>query len=475
MAIAERLQTSADVPDIWDNEILFDNTPSRSYGRAITASFANVDEKELQALVLASEDGPIQKMFATYPLLTPELERDLFVSLAEGHTLEQATDAVFWDKVPENDVTKFRNVVADSHSISDLILYCNVRLVVKPAARFISTMPFTDLAQEGFMGIARAIEKFDINRGCKFSTYAMWWIRQAIRRAVQDKARVIRVPIQIQDDLGRVSGAANRFNSLNGRSPTSTELSQALLESYPDMSQTKADTLAVSYLNGTLRVAQCLSLDKPVRHGEEEGIYTRLLKDVIPDNEGERILETLEPGLDFASILCLIRKRLPRSKFSDREMTLFEIRFSDKKTTTLEKAGGVIGVTRQRARQIETDMLRALRHQTQLAGVLKGWVDPTNEGDDGLFEFNQYRNPNTLDWKTRLVDEARYQSFWKELSSAEQIMLTELAKSNFDYHKFTKAYPKAKDLEEEQFKLFARAAFRHLVEAKIDWIKAGEN
>jgi len=296
---------------------------------------------DLSAIDIDDSISLYLKEIGQVPLLTAEEEVRLAKQMERGRRLRR--------RLARGEVTDNREqlekVVEEGKAAQEHLVKANSRLVVSVAKKYIGRgVPFLDLIQEGNIGLIRAVNKFDYRRGYKFSTYATWWIRQAVTRAIADQGRTIRVPVHMYEQINKLTRASRKLVQELGREPTIEEIAEEL-----DVPLRKVERI--------MRVAQRpLSLETPV--GEEEDSY---LGDFIED------VETVAP-VDAAS-RSLLREELDETlaSLTPREVRILQLRFGlvDGYSYTLEEVGRKFGVTRERIRQIEAHALGRLRHPSR--------------------------------------------------------------------------------------------------------------
>ena len=301
-------------------------------------------------------DDPVRmylKEIGKVDLLTPEEEVTLAERMQKGSAAAERI-AAEGDAIPPEERAQLDKDIKAGDRAKKRLAEANLRLVVSIAKRYVGRgMLFLDLIQEGNLGLIKAVEKFDSTKGFKFSTYATWWIRQAITRAIADQARTIRIPVHMVETINRMRQATNQLVYQNGHEPTPEELAKAM-----DMS--------VERVREIQRMAQePASLESPV--GEEEDSS---LGDFVADENAEA------PGkaADRAMVAQQINQAL--KSLTPREEKVIRLRFGldDGRPRTLEEVGRDFGVTRERVRQIEAKAIRKL-HSRKCLALLNGLIE----------------------------------------------------------------------------------------------------
>ena len=320
---------------------------------------ADVEEEELvdpNTLVNSfSIDDPVRmylKEIGKVPLLSPDEEIDLAQAMSDGAEARRQLDDIQRRRDAGEEITETPEQIAaikstyrKGETAKQKLAEANLRLVVSIAKRYVGRgMLFLDLIQEGNLGLIKAVEKFDYTKGYKFSTYATWWIRQAITRAIADQARTIRIPVHMVETINKVIRVSRQLLQELGHDPSPNEIAAEM-------------NMPVDKVREILKIAQePVSLETPI--GEEEDSH---LGDFIPDEGASEPSE--------AASFTLLKEQLMDvlSTLTPREEKVLKLRFGieDGRTRTLEEVGKEFNVTRERIRQIEAKALRKLRHPSR--------------------------------------------------------------------------------------------------------------
>ena len=315
---------------------------------------AGIEEEELvdpNTLVDSFNiDDPVRmylKEIGKVPLLTADEEVDLATAMTAGHNAQDRLEAAkeAGEEIPAEEMARLQEDIKAGEAAKKALAEANLRLVVSIAKRYVGRgMLFLDLIQEGNLGLIKAVEKFDYTKGYKFSTYATWWIRQAITRAIADQARTIRIPVHMVETINKVIRVSRQLLQELGHDPSPEEISEEM-------------GMPVDKVREILKIAQePVSLETPI--GEEEDSH---LGDFIPDEGASEPSE--------AASFTLLKEQLVEvlSTLTPREEKVLKLRFGieDGRTRTLEEVGKEFNVTRERIRQIEAKALRKLRHPSR--------------------------------------------------------------------------------------------------------------
>jgi RNA polymerase primary sigma factor len=324
------------------------------------------DEEESQALRRARKDAELTasadsvreylKQIGRVALLTAEEEVELATRIEAGlyaaERVRRALEAT--GKLSQQLRRDLWWIVRDGERAKNHLLEANLRLVVSLAKRYTGRgMPFLDLIQEGNLGLIRAVEKFDYTKGFKFSTYAIWWIRQAITRSMADQARTIRIPVHMTEVINKLGRIQRDLRQDMGREPTPEELAR-------QMDITPEKVLEIQYY-----AREPISLDQTI--GDEGDSR---LGDFIEDSEAVVALDAVS--------FTLLQDQLQHvlATLSEREAGIIRLRFglTDGQPRTLNQIGEVYGITRERIRQIETKTMTKLRHPSR-SQTLRDYLD----------------------------------------------------------------------------------------------------
>ncbi len=323
---AEKVAEEAEAPDL---SVLHDNLIE--------------DAGYQQALETDDVVGLYLKEAGRVPLLTADEEVALAKRMEAGQFAAEQLEEL-GDSLPTEDRLALEAIIADGEAAQEYLVRANSRLVISVAKKYIGRgVHFLDLIQEGNIGLIRAARKFEYQRGHKFSTYATWWIRQAVSRAVADQGRTIRVPVHMGDQINRLRRISTQLTQELGREPTNEELAEAM-ETTPDK------------ISNLIEISRRpISLETPIEEDADSEFG-----DFIEDKNSPQPAEVVTQNL--------LREHLQQalSRLPEREAHILELRYGllDGETHTLEEVGRQIGVTRERVRQLEAQALNRLRHSS---------------------------------------------------------------------------------------------------------------
>ncbi len=297
-----------------------------------------IDPNDLAEISSGDTVGLYLREMARVPLLTTEEEVDLAIRMEAGLEAEQNLQ----DEPGSPRAAEWTYLMEDGMAARDHIIRANTRLVVSIAKKYMNRgVPFLDLIQEGNLGLMKAVEKFDYKRGYRFSTYATWWIRQTITRAIADQGRTIRVPVHMSDRIRKMYRIMRELEQEKGHKPSVEDIAQAM-------------EVEVRKVQWMMRVSyQPLSLEQPVGEDEDSELGSFIENEDAPTPAQSTYHRLLEEKIE--DILATL---------SEREARILRLRFGleDGRSYTLEEVGDKFGLTRERIRQIEGRALRRLRH-----------------------------------------------------------------------------------------------------------------
>ena len=294
------------------------------------------DKNDLAQIDADDSVGLYLKEVGRVPLLTAEQEVSLSKRIERGRKAREAMAR------GDGNRANLRLFIEDGWAAREHLITANSRLVISVAKKYMGRgVPFLDLIQEGNIGLIRAAKKFDYRRGHKFSTYATWWIRQAVTRAIADQGRTIRVPVHMGDQINRLLRTSHQLTQMLGRDPTTEELAESL-----GVTPKKVENM--------IQVARRpISLETPTDEEEDS-----ILSDFIQDEESPAPTEIVTNSLLREQLRDVLHTLPPR------EVRILQLRYGlhDGQSYTLEEVGRKMGVTRERVRQIEAQALSRLRH-----------------------------------------------------------------------------------------------------------------
>ncbi|WP_307814118.1 RNA polymerase sigma factor [Nocardioides baculatus] len=346
-----------DIPDeVFEKDVAKDPTIKEDEKQAFTVSAADeTDEPEQQVMVAGATADPVKdylKQIGKVPLLNAEMEVELAKRIEAGLFSEEKLAK--GGRISPKMLEEYEWISEDGRRAKNHLLEANLRLVVSLAKRYTGRgMLFLDLIQEGNLGLIRAVEKFDYTKGYKFSTYATWWIRQAITRAMADQARTIRIPVHMVEVINKLARVQRQMLQDLGREPTPEELAKEL-----DMTPEKV--IEVQKYG-----REPISLHTPLgEDGDSE------FGDLIEDSEA------IVPADAVSFTLLQEQLHAVLDTLSEREAGVVSMRFglTDGQPKTLDEIGKVYGVTRERIRQIESKTMSKLRHPSR-SQVLRDYLD----------------------------------------------------------------------------------------------------
>lgn len=349
--------TSGTMDDVDDVDDIFDDEDEEDENAKALADDIESLEQSFAASTQTKLNDPVKmylKEIGRVELLDPSEEPEIAKRIQSGEDAKVKLKEL--DPVQDfEEIQKLNVIVLDGEEAKKKLIAANLRLVVSIAKKYVGRgMLFLDLIQEGNMGLAKAVEKFDYTKGFKFSTYATWWIRQAITRAIADQARTIRIPVHMVETINKLTRVQRQLVQDLGRDPSAEEIAE------------KMENISPEKVREIQKIAlEPVSLETPI--GEEDDSH---LGDFIEDKDAMSPDEYANNQLLKDEINTVLQG------LTEREEKVLRLRFGlyDGRTRTLEEVGKEFNVTRERIRQIEAKALRKLKHPTR-SKRLKDFVD----------------------------------------------------------------------------------------------------
>ena len=341
--------TYTTIADVLESADIDKNQMDEIYDTLMAKGIEVVSETEIEDFEVVLEDDDLTE--DPDAIIEEASEVDLEATLPKGVAVDDPVRMYLKEigKVPllsaEEEIELAQRMEQGDEEAKKRLCEANLRLVVSIAKRYVGRgMLFLDLIQEGNLGLIKAVDKFDYRKGYKFSTYATWWIRQAITRSIADQARTIRIPVHMVETINKLIRVSRQLLQTYGREPTPEEIAEEM-------------GLSVEKVREIQKIAQePVSLETPI--GEEEDSH---LGDFIPDDE--------VPAPDAAAAITMLKEQLIEvlETLTEREQKVLRLRFGleDGRPRTLEEVGKEFDVTRERIRQIEAKALRKLRHPSR--------------------------------------------------------------------------------------------------------------